>query len=224
MLPSILKEKGVDHLHYMAHIENAKLILALGIFSYNKGKKIPHVDVSMERVQWLRKNTKLPNGKSIHDYVPLYFGIFTPMQYVLTYGSSNYDNPIGRKNLVFFEIDAEQVFSQDGIYFTDGNAASFFTQIYNDFDKLERLDWHIIMNVRKCLSQEYKRKKAAEVLVPNWVPPSWFTRVVVYCQNSQDYLYEEFKNIIPTLKEAGLDKYLEIRDDIPIEIDYSHYF
>ena len=38
---AFLKEKGVDHLHYMAHIENAKLILALGIFSYNKGKKNP---------------------------------------------------------------------------------------------------------------------------------------------------------------------------------------
>jgi len=113
MLPAVLKEKGVDHLHYIAPIENACLIAAVGIFPHNLADRIPHQDFSMRKVQWLRQNRDIPNGKTIHDCVPLYFATHTPMQYVWTYGNKKGMEPLGKENFVLIEIDAEKVFSQE---------------------------------------------------------------------------------------------------------------
>jgi len=37
---------------------------------------------------------------------------------------------------------------------------------------LDKLDWNTILNKKNGYTSEYKRKKAAEVLVPDFVPPS----------------------------------------------------
>ena len=80
MIDKILAEYGIDHLHYIAPIVNMPSILFRGILSYNKVQKIKHVNYAPWEVQQ-RRDSPIPDiGKMIHDYVPLYFAIHTPMQ------------------------------------------------------------------------------------------------------------------------------------------------
>ena len=65
-----------------------------------------------------------------------------------------------------------------GILTTDGNAASDETQFFSGRGAETHLDW-TVLNCRKCLSPEYIRKKAAEVLIPDRVPPELIKQVCV---------------------------------------------
>ena len=82
-----LKKFGIYYLRYMAPIDNVPSILATGILSYNLILRmhLNHRDIADDRVQEIRKSIIPLTKRSIHDYVPLYFGTQTPMQYVITH-------------------------------------------------------------------------------------------------------------------------------------------
>jgi hypothetical protein len=174
-----LEECGIDCLYYMLPIENVPKVMRTGILSYNKVKSLPHRSVADKFVQSRRDYliSHLGRDKHIHDYVPLYFCTHTPMQYVVT---QSVNRVVDQKDLTFIEIDPARVFSTRGVIFTDGNAASNTTSFYSDMADLSNLDWHVIHEVHNCYWREYKRKKAAEVLVPDHVPVDFFLRVVVF--------------------------------------------
>ena len=172
-----LKEMGVDHLHYMAPLGTAKLIAVFGIQSYNElqsaRKKPPYSDliesigtksIADPSVQFRRDRITI-DGKSLHDYVPLYFGVHTPMQYVVTRNNINTQDTV----ITFVEIDTAMVFRNRGVLYTDGNAASTDTIVFRDESGIDQIDWNIVLHTNNCFSKEYKRVKCAEVLVPNCV-------------------------------------------------------
>lgn len=84
-----------------------------------------------------------------------------------------------QRRLAVLYVDSS-VLVMPGVVFTDGNAASPHTEFYNSPDDLRRLDW-------TCLKARYwtaflygKRKRCAEVLVPDEVPVELVNRVVVH--------------------------------------------
>ena len=173
-----IKVYGIECLYYMLPLENVLSVMKSGILSHNRAKLLPHRSFADASVQWRRDHLIIPGAnKHIHDYVPLYFTTHTPMQYVLTQGANSV---IDQEELVFIEVDAVKAFSTPGAVFTDGNVASGETYIHTDLEGLSELDWHVIREVPNCYSREYKRKKAAEVLVPDHVPSDHFLRAVVF--------------------------------------------
>ncbi len=217
-----LDKYDIYSLYYMSHIGAVPSILAFGIFPFKDMESIPRLDISDKKIQWRRKNRVLPDGSHLHDHVPLYFATHTPMQYVVSFGSRSYHNQIGQENLAIFEMAALDIFQIEGLYFTDGNAASSRTKFYEELDDLKYLDWDIIKNVKRCMYGEYKRLKAAEVLCPIAIHPTLLERVIVYC--------EETKKIINILIKKLLDKYPNLEKDkgylleTPIEVDNSYFF
>jgi hypothetical protein len=83
---------------------------------------------------------------------------------------------VPQEQLIFFVFDAARVLAIPGVLTTDGNAASNETVFYRGNGALPYLDWRIL-TTRDCYSPEYKRKKCAEVLVPDWVPRDLITSV-----------------------------------------------
>lgn len=84
-----------------------------------------------------------------------------------------------QRRLAVLYVDSS-VLVMPGVVFTDGNAASSQTAFYTSPDDLRRLDW-------TCLKARYwpafldgKRKRCAEVLVPDEVPIKLINRVVVH--------------------------------------------
>lgn len=170
----------LDHVHYMTHIENVPSILMHGILSYNKAQAYPHRDISSKKVQRYRGALVPGTNRQVHDFVPLYFATLTPTQHAITFGSKRlrFDKSIEQRDLVFIEVDLIKLFRQNrNLLFTDGNAASDETKYYTNPNGITSLDWDVIRNDR-CYSKEYKRKKAAEVLVPDKVEQSYFKRLV----------------------------------------------
>jgi hypothetical protein len=221
-----LHEYSIDHLHYMAPIEKAIYILVFGIFSRNMFNKfIPYFkDLSCQSVQHRRQQTYLLNNRSLHDYIPLYFSTHTPTQYIMS-RDLNQSHDSQYKYMVFIEVDALSVFLTQGIIFSDGNAASDATVFYDNVSKLKNLDWNTI-NSRSInfYSNEEKRRKAAEVLVPNHISNSMFKNVVVYNQEAIDILSKEIARISANFSKNPPSKDWIKPPDYEYCIDKSHFF
>ena len=186
-IEEILDKYGIDHLYYIAPVSNIPSILARGILSFNRVQKIEHQDFSMRYVQKRREEEIPGTGKEIHDYVPLYFATHTPMQRVLIFGTKNKPRSISCIELAFIVLNGSSIFQQPGVIFTDGNAASEKTGFYTNLADLEKLDWDIIRR-RSGTTRDYKRKKAAEVLVPNFIPVTYFNKIVVFNEDVKKIL------------------------------------
>ena len=170
-----------EYLFYMAPRKNAPWIALSGVFSYNR---INTSDFS-QFLQSIadpfvnnRRDSLQIEEKPLHDYVPLYWATHTPMQYVVK---------LPQDQLVFFVLEAAQILKLSGVITTDGNAASNDTKFFRGDGALPHLDWEIIQTPN-CWSREYKRKKCAEVLVPDKIEPTLIRQICVFSTSSSKHL------------------------------------
>ena len=188
-----LDNNRVEHLYHMTHIDNLPSILKYGLLSH--GNKFQKKDISNQEVNGRRSRRDPIYRRPLHSYVPFYFNPRNAMLYV----QENQDQ------IVILEVKRELIL-KDGVLFTDGNAASKYTDFYNDLSYLDKIDW-------KCIHSKYwndfidgKRKMMAEVLVPDSVTIDKIEAIA--CNNS------ETKSEIDTLT----------KNKIPSVIDYSLFF
>ena len=201
-----------EYLLYMAPIQNAALIACLGALSYNNvnqnsapsklSRSIADLFVSDRR--------RYVHGIDLHDYVPLYWASHTPMQYVVT----RRDRILDQSQLVFIRFRTNDILSLPGILTTDGNAASGSTSIHQGTGALDMVDWRIV-STRDCYSTEYKRKKCAEVLVPDSIRPDLIDSICVYLPAVQARLAAEIRL---------LSKKLKMKDPAPDTVWNPVYF
>lgn len=200
------KKYGITYLHYMTHIDNAPLIIKYGILSYNKVLQmgLNHRDISDTIVQDRRAVRKLPNKKTVHDYVPLYFSTQTPMQYVVTHQAATRgrDQVTQEDVLIFIDIEPSKIFELNGIIFSDGNAASSKTKFYSKLDDFDKLDWDVLKGSGdyrstggKCYSSEWKRIRSSEVLVPDCISPELFACIVLRSKDSATRLFNSVNKV-----------------------------
>lgn len=161
---------GIDFLYHFTHVDNMPSIREHGLLSHNAAQQAGavSVDISDPDVQELRGD-KSAFDRPLHDYVPLYFNPKNPM----LYRRRNIQN-----DLVILLFD-RALLVQDGVIFTDGNAANRPTNFFNDISRLADLDW-------ACIRAEYwndhpdgTRIRCAEVLVPDAIPFSAIQRIRV---------------------------------------------
>ena len=184
---SRLAEEGVDHVHYMAPMGTAALIAALGILSFELREALED-DANWRQLMKLlgsesianqlvqrRRDRKIVDGRSLHQYVPLYFGTHTPMQYVVTRSDPARQGDV----IVFVEVNVGKILAMDDIWYTDGNSACDETAFYDNSDGVDAIHWDIVLGKEPCLSRDSKRWKAAEMLVPQRVPPECIDRFVL---------------------------------------------
>ncbi len=147
----------VEYLYHMTHIDNLTSILEYGLLAH--GNSHQKEDISNQEVN-SRRSIKDPYyHHPLHSYVPFYFNPRNAMLYV----QGDYQDEI-----VILEVNRELI-AEEGALFTDGNAAAGGTHFSNDLSELDMIDW-------RCVNAKYwndfrdgKRKKMAEVLVPNHV-------------------------------------------------------
>lgn len=161
-------------LYYMAPIANASSIAIRGIVAFSAACRLRPRPVSIADpgVNERRDDLAL-DGVPLHDFVPLYWATHTPMQYVITQKR----RWIAQDDLVFFEID-DGVLDIEGTWMSDGHAVSDDTEFYEGTSGWDEVDWEIV-DTYDCWSKEYRRRKAAEVLVYGKVPQIYITRICV---------------------------------------------
>ena len=127
------------------------------------------VDISDRNVNERRQRVEPVFGRAIHEYVPLYFRAKNPMLY---------RRRELQRDLAVLYITLTVV-DEPNVLFTDGNAASRQTKFYDDFDKLSELDLQVLNDDRWDHHENGKRRRCAEVLVPNAIQFENVSRIVV---------------------------------------------
>ncbi|MFA5864470.1 MAG: DUF4433 domain-containing protein [Phycisphaerae bacterium] len=218
-----LAKHDVIYLYHLTALRNVGSILAFGIFSYNAAQDVPHSDISWSEVQARRTKGFLASSLNLHYYVPLFFATHTPMQYVLTHPTTHSQPVLMQDQLAILIVDAQQVFSYPGILFTDGNAASYDTKFLNEPDELEEVNWSIIRNTTFCYTRDLKRRKSAEVLIPQHLPSDAISEIIVYNEHARNNLTRELDLFIKKIKPIVPVAYRQNWID-RCEADSHYYF
>lgn len=183
--------------HHMTHIDNLRPILqAQELRSYNLMRGQSYRNLANEDVQAGRAAIVVPvTGKPLHDYVPLYLGFKTPM--VATNQAHNED-------LLFLRFPLD-ILATPGSIVSDGNARSKSSKFYlfTGLEIFSNLDIGAIRTVKYAKDPELKRKKQAEVLIPDRLPMSQMFDMICYSESAKT-------RALSILREFGIKKAVNV--------------
>jgi hypothetical protein len=145
----------------------------------------------MPEVQQRRRPKRIPGGKMLHDYANLYFSARNPMLY---------KRKDEHKDICVLRIKKE-VMNISGVVVTTGNAASEYTSFYQAETGIEQLDRKLVFakdwtDEDEIIAAKKKTIKCAEVLVPDYVPPSLIFGAYVSCQENMEKLANRFPDLL----------------------------
>jgi hypothetical protein len=165
---------------HMTHLNNLRSIINDGeLRSYNLMCVHAYQNIANEDVQAGRAvKLVLPTNRPLHDYVPLYFGNKTPMV------AANQDR---NEEIIFLRFSLN-LLALNGVVISDGNARANNTkfQIFSKLDDLSILDVQAIHNVKYAKDPELKRKKQAEILIPDRLPFSQVFDIACFSNSARE--------------------------------------
>ncbi len=199
---SIPEQYASRHIYHFTHIANIPSILQHGLLAKNK-LSLPYTSIAAESIQTRRDNLSLPvQGKNIHDYVPLYFCSICPM-FLSVVKKKIFD----QRFLVYIEFPIS-IIDNPGVLFTDIAANSTTKPTFHkDCEKLTELDWDSIDNNKWSWTEEIKRKKMAEALIPESVSLSSAERLVVWNPDIRNYILTEAARLMITPPEISFENW-----------------
>lgn len=180
------------YLFRMTHIENIPHILQHGITHPSSRNANPDfVPIGDRTLITTRNDFLLNNGKRLGDYIPFYFGVRTPMLYVIQNGF-NMVTPTPVENIVYCISSVQKIIEHKlDFVFTNGHAIDSFTTQYTSVDIVN------IDNIidKKAVMAKYwrdendldlKRRKEAEFLVLGDIPTEGVLGFLVYNQDARN--------------------------------------
>ena len=180
-----VERQNLVELGYITAIANLPSILERGILSHRLAATIEHVDVAMASIQDRREgkpvpDVRLPRPRELHEYAPLYVCPRNPMMYVR---SSRHEE------LCVLRIDPS-ILDHEGVVVADGNAASDYTRFDAAPGGLVHVDEEMTFaefwtDANVYTYYERKRRKCAEVLVPDRVDPRFVVGAYVSCERAR---------------------------------------
>jgi hypothetical protein len=182
-------------LYHMTHVDNLLSILEYGLMAHGNSYQVK--DISNHKVNSRRSRCEPIYNKPIHSYVPFYFNPKNAMLYVRK----------GIQDDIIILVFDKGLIEERGVLFTDGNASSDETYFSNDLRLLEYLpDWKILNATRWNGFYDGRRKRMAEVLVPNVVGRERLKKIV--CNSFATF--NRLRQICPS--------------GIKIDVDHKFYF
>lgn len=180
----------------LVHIDNIPHILENGfVHKYSPKADKDYIPIGDTSVIETRNSKIIFDNKPLGDFIPFYFGYRSPMLYVIQHGFNGvkqYDPEF----LVYCVLKLEHVIAnQLKCCFTDGHALDGCTTIYdgtylNQVNELICYDDVYAKYWKDENDRDLKRRKEAELLLIDEVPPSLITAYVVYNENAKNKLLE----------------------------------
>lgn len=181
----------------MTHIENLRPILqARELRPYNLMRGSSYYNLANEDVQAGRAAVMVSvSQRPLHDYVPLYLGFKTPM--VATNQDYNED-------LLFLRFSLD-ILATPGSVVCDGNARPHASKFYlfSGPDNFSKIDVAAIRSVKYAKDPEFKRRKQAEVLIPDRLPISQVFDIICYSESAKT-------RALSILSEFGIKKIVKV--------------
>ena len=174
-------------LYRIVHIDNLKYLLEHGMFNKSHANADPnYINIGDSTLIQQRNEYNVainpPNGQ-LGEYVPFYFGCLSPMLLNITTGHRGViKRP--QNEIIYLICSVQQIIDSCELWcFTDGHAKNAITTFYNDIVSLNQVDLNLARNRYWTNTDEdfdKMRKKQAEFLVKNHVPPNCISNIVVY--------------------------------------------
>lgn len=192
-----LKELG-----YIVPIATVPSILAHGILSHKRARRVPHTSIALEAVQDRRAEVVVPNGRPLHEYANLYICPRNPM---LLRRSSMIDE------ICVLRVQTDVVDIPNTVI-TSSNAASRYTLFKPAPEGLGVVDrdrtfadwWNHPED--QIEHWRHSAQKCAEVLVPDEVPPGYIFGASV----GNDAAFRSLQSLTPGL-ETETDAHMFFR-------------
>jgi hypothetical protein len=184
------------YLFRMTHIENIPHILQNGITHSQSVNAHPNfIPIGDGSLIATRSSFLLDNGRRLGEYIPFYFGVRTPMLYVVQKGF-NMVNPTLPENIVYCVSSVKKITDLNlDFVFTDGHAVDGFSTQYS---KGDILNIDVILD-KDAINAKYwrdetdldmKRRKEAEFLVLGDIAINAILGFVVYNENAKKRLID----------------------------------
>lgn len=174
LLKQMCEKYGMRCFYRIDHIDNLAGILREGLFCHDQRKW--QTDISDQEVQSGRHHKRIPCAPwlTLHDCVPIFIAPKPPML------SARREQ---QSDIVYLHLSPELLLLPDAV-FTDGNARNNSTEFYCDLADFDKLDWDILKaeywnSSDETVHKENKRRRSAEILIPEHVPPSYIQSVSV---------------------------------------------
>lgn len=162
----------------MCHVDNLPSILANGILSHRRARRLEPTSIADQDVQARRSEKTVPRGNPLHSYVNLYLNARNPMLYRVTNGGRN----VAQVCVLSISTD---VLDLDDVVLADGNAASVATAFRPALQGLATIKRKRVFAQYwthpddPVAEAEHKRVMCAEILVPRSVNAAMIAGVYV---------------------------------------------
>jgi hypothetical protein len=178
----------------MTHIENIPHILENGITHSNSPKSNPtYMPIGDGTLISTRSTKEIPDGRLLGNFIPFYFGVRTPMLYVMQKGF----NSVSRKraeDIVYLVSSVQNIMDCNlDFVFTDGHAVDGLTEFYKP-SQIGRIEQIVDFNAAFAEfwsgtpDTDLKRRKEAEFLVEGDLPLECIRGFVVYNETAMEKL------------------------------------
>ena len=174
------------YLFRMVHIENIEHILQFGIThqsSLNANKD--YKSIGDNSLISNRNSFIMPNGKTLGQYIPFYFGERMPMLYVIQKGFNGVE-AISPEKIVYCLLSIQQVINHKlPFVFTNGHAVDGFTEFFDETN-IQQIDNIIDRSAIFCkywkseTDLDLKRRKEAEFLIETDIPATAIVGWIVF--------------------------------------------
>ena len=125
---------------------------------------IAYQDLKAKRSEW---PVRVARGGTLADYVPFYFAPRSPMLYAIAGGwVAGYSG--GQVEVAHMVFTANELARADEFVITDGHAATSLSEQFDDFARLDEVDWGIMRDKYWRDTDDdgdRKRRRQAEFLV-----------------------------------------------------------
>lgn len=179
--------------HRLTHIDNIPDILKVGFVhptsKYSNPNFVPIGDPSIIRI----RHNELHKGYRLSDYIPFYFGPRSPMLFVIQTGFNGVKKHLP-DDVVYCVVKIPTIIEQGWeCVFTDGHAVTGITEFYTK-EQLKDID--NIIKVEDVYAKFWKdendldltRRKQAELLIKDDIPPEFIAGFFVYSSVSKSKL------------------------------------
>lgn len=180
------------YLFRMTHIENIPHILQQGItHSTSSNANNNFVTIGDVSLIATRNNFLLNNGRRLGEYIPFYFGVRTPMLYVLQKGF-NMAAPTPAEKIVYCYSSVQKIIDLNlDFVFTDGHAVDGFSLQYTaaDVQNIDTILDYNAINSKYWIDEndlDRKRRKEAEFLVLGDIAQKSILGFITYNDNAKN--------------------------------------
>lgn len=194
-------------LYRIVHWQNVEHILHHGLcYSGHPQADPKFINIGHEQLIQDRHThliTQLSNAGSLGEYIPFYFGPFSPMLLMIKNGTP----PVQKRPQedIVYLISSVQAIRDAGLEycFTDRQAKKALAGFYRDDKDLDKIDWEIVgLRHWRNTADDLDRmdRKQAEFLVRHHVPLSCISWLAVKTGERKRYFEEMIANLGLTIR------------------------